>query len=126
MTTTKSHMNTNARMTFLRAFGWFLCMLLTLSGGVVAEDVAERAAENPVLASDAVASSESSSDGFTSDADASDASDCSADLEPFEELAIFGLRIAFDPPRIFDLSFHHLGRPPSNYSSPEPRPAERV
>jgi hypothetical protein len=126
----------------LRPFAWFLCLLLIggMGGsrwtGLAALALFADAGGSNIeaceghLAADCDASHEGGSDSQSSDSQGSDSQNADSqphsDLEPVEALAVPELQIHQASPDSVEISTPYSGKRHSIFSSPEPRPAERV
>jgi hypothetical protein len=119
-----------------RVFAWFLCLLLV--GGMGGPRGAGLAAlanfadggssSTSACAGGLAVDCDASHDSNSQDSDSQDDSDSQAhsDLEPVEGLAVPELQIDLAPPDSTEISTPYSGKRRSAFSSPEPRPAERV
>ncbi len=125
-----------------RPFAWFLCLLLVggMGGsrwtGLAALALfadgsgSSIAACDGRLAADCAASHEGGSSSQSSDSQGSDSqssdSQAHSDLEPVEALAVPELQIHHGSADSIEISTPYSGKWRCIFSSPEPRPAERV
>jgi hypothetical protein len=106
---------------------WLLCLLFTAGtgGSRLVGPMAISAIVDSVRSTVTACESDPDGDCDATPEETSD-SQAHADPEPAESWAIVDLQLALLAPEGTELSVLYFGKPRSSFSSPEPRPAERV